>query len=668
MFHPEFTETGFILRYRDRVLLQHSPAAPLFETASGRGRIRISHGMYHLQGEGRRRWSPPGGFSRREEDGRTVLHFHNGMILRLRAAAGRLHLEFSALPACHNRLRFHIRGSADETLHGCGEQFSSWKLNGRRFPLWTSEPGVGRTPGIVRLGANIHGRIGGTPMHTYFPQPTFVSTGRWFLHAASSVFAVFDFRRRSRWNLVFHGSPKEIILGGGTDAPETLGSLSALLGRQKDLPEWAQKGMWLACQGGSAEVEKKAERAGAAGIRLAAVWSQDWQGIRKTPYGTQLFWNWQADDSLYPDLEGLIERLGDKGIRFLGYINPFLAADGPQFAEASSRGFLVKDRQGQDYITYTTTFPVGMVDFSHPGAAAWFRNIIRSEMVGKGLAGWMADFAEYIPADAVLADADPAEYHNRYPVEWARINADAVEEAGRSGDIVFFTRSGYTGQARYSPLMWAGDQLVNFHRGQGLPTVVCAGLTAGISGMGYFHFDIGGFISVAWIRRGEEHWMRSAELAAFTPVMRSHEGIRPEVNAQFDSSRRVLDHLARMTRIFNGLLPYNRHLVREYRELGLPPMRYPWLHYPETSIGRVSGLMRRQYLYGRDLLVAPVIKPQSRRWKVELPGDDWVHLWSGREYGSGRCRIPAPPGEPPVFYRKNSEFAGLFRQLGETDG
>jgi alpha-glucosidase len=437
--------------------------------------------------------------------------------------------------------------------------------------------------------------------------------------------------------------------------------LSALVGRQPPLPAWTQEGIWLGVQGGTEAIRGKLARAREAGLRVAALWVQDWEGRRVTSFGSQLMWNWEYDEERYPRLPRLIDELHREGVRFLGYINPFLAIEKELYREASARGFCVKDDAGRDLLVTVTTFPAALVDLSNPEAAAWIKQVIKEKMIGIGLDGWMADYGEYLPPGACPASGESWEsLHNRYPLLWARANHEAVREAGREGDVVFFMRSGFTGSSRYAPLFWAGDQLVNWGRGDGLPTVIPAALSLGLQGVGQHHSDIGGFTSVLWARRSKELLLRWAEQAAFSAVMRSHESNRPGSQWQFHSDEETLRLLARATEVFARLKPYRLQALEEYQSTGLPLMRHPCLHYEgDRTVHRLSY----QYLLGRDLLVAPVLRPRSRSWRVYLPEDSWVHLWSGRPFAAGWHRLPAPPGRPPVFYRAASAFRRDFESL-----
>jgi alpha-glucosidase len=374
-------------------------------------------------------------------------------------------------------------------------------------------------------------------------------------------------------------------------------------------------------------------------------------------------WNWVYDRERYPELPRLVEELHREGVRFLGYLNPFLAVERELYREASARGYCVRDAEGRDLLVTVTTFPAALLDLSNPEAVAWIKRVIRENLLGIGLDGWMADYGEYLPPGARLASGESWErLHNLYPVLWARANREAIREAGRERDVVFFLRAGFTGSSAQAPLFWAGDQLVNWGRGDGLPTVIPAALSLGLQGVGQHHSDIGGFTSLAWVRRGKELFLRWAEQAAFSPLMRTHEGNRPGSQWQFHSDADTLRLLARATEVFARLKPYRLQALAEYQDSGLPLMRHPYLHYEEDpTLHRLAY----QYLLGRDLLVAPVLRPRARSWRVYLPADSWVHLWSGEALPPGWHRVPAPLGFPPVFYREVSSFRRDFAGLRE---
>ena len=648
----------FEIRLSGETMLCHRPGQPLLKLGVGQGNFRMRHGSFRIRDKVSETFEPAD-FSIRQQGENTVIEFENQVELGISQSINRLTLFISA-PDKYNRLWINLPASPQEAVFGCGEQYSVLNLRGRKVPLWCQEQGIGRGRDLITFLAQLTHGAGGAWHTTYFPQPTFLTSANRWCHVDGTAFMEFDFRSKNKHTLHVWEIPRAIHLGRADSPPEMLTAVTELIGRQPALPSWANDGIWLGVQGGRDVASDKLTAMEEAGGKVAALWCQDWQGIRMTSFGKQLMWDWSYDKDLYPDLPGWAEQLKQQGVRFLGYINPFLALEGELYKEASQRGYLVLHPDGGEYHVKITDFSVAMLDLSNPRAAAWIKDVIKDNLLAVGLSGWMADFGEYMPVDAVLHSGERGEtFHNKYPVIWARINREAVAEAARE-DVTFFSRAGYAGTSAHGPLIWAGDQLVNWSRDDGLASVIPAGISLGLSGIGHFHSDIGGYTTVGWIKRSKELFMRWAEHAAFTTVMRTHEGNRPDVNHQFDGDRQTLEHLAEMTKVHVALKPYIRAAMEEYRHQGVPLMRHSWLHYPEE---RELYNLKYQYLFGRDLLVAPVYKKRAKKRRLLLPRDKWVHLWSGNEYTAGWQTVPAPLGQPPVFYRMDSPWVSLFRQM-----
>ncbi|MEI9985184.1 MAG: TIM-barrel domain-containing protein [Aliidongia sp.] len=220
-------------------------------------------------------------------------------------------------------------------------------------------------------------------------------------------------------------------------------------------------------------------------------------------------------------------------------------------------------------------------------------------------------------------------------------------------------RSGYSGVQRHCPLLWAGDQSVDFSRHDGIGTVLCAALSSGLLGNAYHHSDIGGYTSLFGNVRTPELVMRWAEMAAFTAVMRSHEGNRPDDNTQIDKDPEVLAHFARMTRIYAHLAPCLKALSAEAAVTGLPVQRPLFLHFQDDP---KTYAIQTSFLYGSDLLVAPVLQAGVSDLSVYLPeGTGWVDVWTGETHTGGvEVTVAAPLGRPPLFYRAEASQAALF--------
>lgn len=652
---------GFALLFNGLELLRHSPALPLLEQGLAKATYKAKHATYRIK-DATLDWKKAGAFSIQGDSlAGYRIDFKDFGCLIILERDGRLHININSCQAGTNRLLLRLCAGPEERIFGCGEQYSHFNLRGKKVPLFTQEQGIGRGPNPVKWAADLVAGAGGNRFSTYFALPVFVSSALYSCYCRCRAWCGFDFRRRDRHELLFWEMPEEIVFDTAPDMASLSGRLARFSGLQPALPDWVYEGLILGAQGGTDTALRKLSSLRSGGAAVSALWIQDWEGRRLTSFGSQLFWNWQMDKELYPDLPATIKRLNHEGVRVLGYINPFLAIDGPLFREASAYGYLVRKADGSDYIIQTAGFPAALLDLSHPEAFAWIKSIIKRNLIGIGLAGWMADFGEYLPIDAVLHSGESGETaHNRYPALWAQASYEAVAEAGKLDEILFFNRSGHLDSARHVPAFWAGDQMVSWCHDDGLASIIPAALSLGVCGVGQWHADIGGYTTLAWVRRSRELLLRWIELSAFTPLMRSHEGNRPERNAQLWDNPETVSQSARFSRIYRTLAPYRRQVAAEYRGHGLPFMR-PLFFYYQNSANDWN--QKYSWLYGRDLLVAPVRRPRRFRHRLWLPDDRWVHIWSGRIFTGGWHTVAAPVGQPPVFFRADSEWRDLFLGL-----
>ncbi len=641
-------------------LLRHSEESPLLYIGRGDETIRMFRGNFDI----RDRVSQRLALRLLSVEGGALRFGHP-------ALGGELHLtlqEENGLLFAHarldepgwNRLWLRLPAERGEHVTGGGEQFSCLDLRGRRFPIWTREQGVGRNrlTEITRLADAADGS-GGDYHTTFFPQPTLVSSRLYFAHLMNREYAELDFEAEDFHEIGVWSTDARFVFGVGASFAELTEKLTALLGRQPELPDWAMKGLWLGVQGGTERACSLEKRCREHGVDLSAVWIQDWEGKRVTSFGKRLQWDWRWDRALYPGLDEVIRQ--DAGTAWMGYINPYLVEGGVLFREAREKGYFVKRPEGGDYLFDFGEYDCGVVDLTLPAAFDWYKNVIKENLIGLGFRGWMADFGEYLPADAVCHGGSGREMHNLWPVLWARCNREAVEESGLLGNCVFFMRAGGAESQRYATLVWAGDQCADWSDDDGLPSVITASLTLGMSGFGLHCSDIGGYTTLFHLKRDEELMLRWLEQACFTPVMRTHEGNRPDTNVQLYDSERCLAAAARLTAVHTALLPYLRACVRENAEKGAPVMRpLFWLAPGEERAWRRDNY---SYLLGSELLVAPVVTPQTEERGVWLPEGNWVLLWSGEPYRGGEHSVPAPFGKPPVFYREGTPWEALFLEI-----
>ena len=139
---------------------------------------------------------------------------------------------------------------------------------------------------------------------------------------------------------------------------------------------------------------------------------------------------------------------------------------------------------------------------------------------------------------------------------------------------------------------------------------------------------------------------------AFSPIFRSHEGNQPSRDVQLCDDDELLAQLARFTQIHVGLTGYIKSLVKKQNDKGTPVMLPLFYYYDEDA----AYTEKSEYLFGRDMLVAPILKEKATSRQVYLPRDRWIHLFTGQEYTGGKYTIDAPIGQPPVFVRADSDM------------
>lgn len=658
----------FALKHGSETILEYRKDLPMIYVGCGKENVDMYRGNFKIEDYVTERRALYVTGIQETPDG-LVFDMEGELSVTLKLDGDCAVLSFGQKNPAINRFWFRVSADEGEKCYGCGEQMSYFNLRGRHFPLWTSEPGVGRDKTTyVTWRSDVENKAGGDYYNTNYPQPTFVSTKHYYLHVDSTAYADFDFRNSGFHELQIWEVPSSIRIEAAENFVELLEKESAFFGRQPELPDWIYNGLIIGVQGGNERSFGLLEKTLDHGIKVSGIWCQDWCGKRVTSFGKRLQWDWQYHKEMYPDLPEQIKKLHERGIKFLGYINPYLVNDGDLYRRGKEAGVFATKADGSDYLVDFGEFYCGVVDFTNPAAYEWFKNeVIIKHSLDIGVDGWMADFGEYLPTgDIVLANGKSAMVeHNHWPALWAKCNYDALLETGKLGEAVYFMRAGGTGSQKYCTLLWAGDQSVDFTIHDGLATVICAALSAGMTGCGLSHSDIGGYTSLFGNTRTKELFLRWAEMAAFTPVMRTHEGNRPDENFQYYEDEDCMNRLARLVDVYTMMAPYIKKLVAENAKTGIPVQRPLFLHNEEDE---ASYDIQYEYMLGEDMVVAPVYLAERFQWEVYLPKGEWIHLWTGEEYGKGSHTVCATLGDTPAFYRKGSEYAPLFEEIRRKHG
>lgn len=255
----EKTRDGFTLAIGSHTILSHSPENPAFFAGFGKERMDMYRGNFDIEDYVIERTA----LRHAEVSGDSVtLSSAPGQAARLHLALDGNAIRVTALDETINRLWLRIIADEDEHVWGGGEQMSYFDMRGRRFPLWTSEPGVGRDKTAeITFKADVSGKAGGDYYNTNYPQPTYLSSRKYALHVETSAYSVFDFRNEDFHEVEIWAIPERIEFFTGDRFTDIVSALSLRFGRQPELPEWVYGGAIIGLKDGAnsfARLEKSA--------------------------------------------------------------------------------------------------------------------------------------------------------------------------------------------------------------------------------------------------------------------------------------------------------------------------------------------------------------------------------------------------------------------------
>lgn len=564
----------------------------------------------------------------------------------------------------YKRVTFYIPLEVGEEVFGGGEQFSFVNTKGRIISYLVEEQGVGRGDKPISIFTRLRGASGNSTT-TFMPMTRFITSKKRRITNAldSYTYKKIDFTKPNyiKWQDYTNASSSSVILyKSKNEAWNIVQTISPQ-------PAFMFKTI-LGLQGGTDTVLHKLKILTDAGVKPAAIWIQDWCGRRVTPFGKQLVWNWKLDTLRYPRFTAFRDSLKAKNIKLLGYINPFLAkntelANEAQKIDSTAAGskpfILLQDpKKHSAYITRATGFDV--CTFNLNANNSYVYDIIQNNLLRHEFSGWMADFGEWYPIGQ--ATKKKVRYgknqknaaislHNEYPTKWEalqeRVKQDHVKE--KQDTLGIFMRSATT---KTGQLAWAGDQNTTWGQADGLPSLIPALLSSGLSGTAINHGDIGGFTSFKRngfkMIRPRELLYRWIEIAAFTPVFRTHEGLAPDFNIQVYSDTATARFFATFSTIHNDLFPYIMETYKEISTENLPMIRHLVINYPnDTNVAMID----KQFMLGRKLLVIPVLKKGAIQVKGYLPSGVWQHYFTKEIINSSGAwyDFDAPIGCPCVW-------------------
>lgn len=456
---------------------------------------------------------------------------------------------------------------------------------------------------------------------TYFPIPWLLSTRGYGVLVTNDERSLFQLGHEDRrtWSVAVDAPTMGMRVWTGEDPASVLSRFTAHVGRQPDAGTKAVLGPWIQ-PGGTVDTPD------------AVV---DWINRTDTPVSlvqTYLHYLPCGDDqSLSPkERRAGPARYHRAGLAVTTYMNPMVCTSyADVWSRAAGGSLLTEHSDGSPYVYGyfgSQRFEVGQFDFTDPAAGDLYRDVL-GRAVDDGYDGWMEDFGEYTPLDGVGSDGITGTAgHNAYPRHYHAAAHKLAGEVDRP--LVRFVRSGWTGTAASSPVVWGGDPSTTWDF-DGLRSTVTNGLTMGLSGVGVWGSDIGGFFTLTAPKLTPELLQRWIEVGAFSGVMRSQaSGFGSEERPQiFDPA--IAPTWRRYSKLRTQLAPYLRVAADQYRSSGLPLMRHLLLAHPDDQTAVQTD---DEYLLGDSLLVAPVLEPGATARKVYLPAGRWFDLTSALRY------------------------------------
>jgi alpha-glucosidase (family GH31 glycosyl hydrolase) len=279
----------------------------------------------------------------------------------------------------------------------------------------------------------------------------------------------------------------------------------------------------------------------------------------------------------------------------------------------------------------------GTVDFSHPNAYEFMKRKY-AEPLKWGVKGSMVDFGECIPADSVCYNGKSGyEMHQENTLWYNKAVAEIFTEV-TGGDHILYSRSGCPGSQKYMG-QFGGDQRSSYN---GFTQAIYGGINDGASGYNIWGSDIGGFKGDP----GFELYVHWLQFGTFSPLMRAHGFGKPRNPWEFGEKAAEIFKTYYWWR--ENMLDHVYSMAIEANKTAAPMMRAMVVEFPDDY----AKMAEQQYMFGSEMLVAPVMEPEKQYKSISFPAGNWYSLWSGTKVQGGRnLTVNAPYTEMPVYLR-----------------
>lgn len=342
----------------------------------------------------------------------------------------------------------------------------------------------------------------------------------------------------------------------------------------------------------------------------------------------ELEWcNFDWDKSKFPDPEGLLKKLHDRGLKVCVWINSYIGQKSPLFEEGAKNGYFIKNEDGSVWQWDKWQAGMAIVDFTNPEATKWYQGYLK-KLVAMGVDCFKTDFGERIPTEGVkyYDGSDPELMHNYYTYLYNKAVYDVLVETKGADQAILFARSATVGGQRF-PVHWGGDCSSNY---PSMAESLRAGLSFGMSGFGYWSHDIAGFEDQA----SPDLYKRWTQFGLLSSHFRYHGSTAYKVPWLYGDE--AVDVAREFTELKLRLKPYLKKMAVETHETGVPMMRAMVLEFPDDP---TCEDIDTQYMLGDDLLVAPVFREDGVA-RFYVPDDDtgqaWTNIITGTAYEPGK--------------------------------
>lgn len=381
-----------------------------------------------------------------------------------------------------------------------------------------------------------------------------------------------------------------------------------------------------------------------------------------------LYWYGKEEDmgrldwekSQWPNPKKMLSKLKNENVNLIAISQPYILRNGKgieNYNYLAENGMLLADSTGKNpQEVKIWVGEGGMFDVSNPSTRAWLANRYK-ELTDMGITGWWGDLGEpeVHPESGLHANGLPTRlYHNKYGNDWSKIVYDMFQENYPDTRLVTMMRGGTTGLQKYSVFPWSTDVARSW---EGMQPQVTIMLNSGLSGLGYMGHDVGGFAIDKENPIDSELYVRWLQLGLFSPMLRTHAQAYAEPYHYPEYADIILPLVKERYR----WLPYNYTLAYENAVYGFPLVRP--LNFYELGDSKFDSI-DDEYLWGSEVLVAPVMQQGAKSRKITFPTGNWIDYNNPSNHFLGNTEIiyDAPLNILPLFVR-----AGAFIPTADYD-